>query len=207
MNSALIKKGIIGAWYWTVGHIVGIRYDKRYLQGRYFQGKMKGLCAEGWKWVVNDYFSCKRMRVAKDIPWPVSPRIHIICPENIIFHPDDLNNFQGIGNYYQALGTISIGRGTYIAPNVGIITSNHDPDNLDRHLEAKPVSIGKACWIGINSVILPGVVLGDHTIVGAGSVVTKSFEAGHCIVAGNPAKVIREMKLTEPTEKEDEKGE
>jgi acetyltransferase-like isoleucine patch superfamily enzyme len=42
----------------------------------------------------------------------------------------------------------------------------------------------------MNAVILPGVTLGDHTIVGAGSVVTHSFPEGHCTIAGNPAKKI-----------------
>jgi len=45
----------------------------------------------------------------------------------------------------------------------------------------------------MNSIILPGVLLGEKTIVGAGSVVTKSFPDGNCIVAGNPAKVIRNL--------------
>ena len=45
----------------------------------------------------------------------------------------------------------------------------------------------------MNSVILPGVTLGDHTVVGAGSVVTKSFEQGYCVIAGNPARIIREL--------------
>lgn len=67
--------------------------------------------------------------------------------------------------------------------------------NLDRHEEAKPVLIGEKCWIGMNSVILPGVILGPHTVVGAGSVVTKSFVDGYCIVAGNPAKIIRKISL------------
>jgi acetyltransferase-like isoleucine patch superfamily enzyme len=58
-------------------------------------------------------------------------------------------------------------------------------------LPGKDVIIGKKCWIGMNSVILPGVCLGDHTIVGAGSVVTKSFPDGNCIIAGNPARIIR----------------
>jgi hypothetical protein len=50
--------------------------------------------------------------------------------------------------------------------------------------------IGSHCFIGGKSVILPGVEIGDHCIVGAGSVVTKSVPSG-CIVAGNPAKIIR----------------
>ncbi len=45
----------------------------------------------------------------------------------------------------------------------------------------------------MNSVILPGVQLGDYTVVGAGTVVTKSFPKGRCVIAGNPAKVIKEF--------------
>ena len=45
----------------------------------------------------------------------------------------------------------------------------------------------------MNSVILPGIVLGNHTIVGAGSIVTKSFPEGNCVIAGNPAKKIRDL--------------
>lgn len=118
----------------------------------------------------------------------------MIYPENIDFHPDDLNNFQSFGIYYQAIGRITIGKGSYIAPNVGLITANHDITNLDLHTEPKPIVLGEKCWIGMNSVVLPGVILGDHTIVGAGSVVTKSFPEGNCVIAGNPAKIIKEIK-------------
>ena len=49
------------------------------------------------------------------------------------------------------------------------------------------------CWIGMNSVILPGVVLGDSTIVGAGSVVTKSFVEGRQVIVGSPARVVKKL--------------
>ena len=45
----------------------------------------------------------------------------------------------------------------------------------------------------MNSIILPGVKLGDKTIVGAGSIVTKSFEEGNCVIVGNPAKIIKKL--------------
>ena len=173
--------------------IAKLHYDYCFLaNSKYAKGGKYGrFTAPIWTWILNDYKACKKMKVNLNVPWPVSARVHVVCPENIMFHPDDLNNFQGFGNYFQAIGRITIGHGTYIAPNVGIITANHDVDNLDEHTQAKAVTIGEKCWIGMNSVILPGVILGEKTVVGAGSVVTKSFPSGHCIVGGNPAKIIR----------------
>ncbi len=55
--------------------------------------------------------------------------------------------------------------------------------------------IGKKCFIGANAIIMPGLTIGDNVIVGAGSVVTKDVSNG-CIVAGNPAKVIKENIMT-----------
>ncbi|WP_333558948.1 DapH/DapD/GlmU-related protein [Enterococcus lactis] len=57
--------------------------------------------------------------------------------------------------------------------------------------------MGEQCWIGMNSVLLPGIILGPKTIVGAGSIVTKSFKEGNCVIAGNPAKVIRKLSSHE----------
>lgn len=188
----LLKTGIKGLWFFFWGHVFALLYyDKKYLTGRWFAGKLGGLCSLGWEWTARNGFARLLLGTNKGVPFPVSPRINVVASQNIDFHPDDLNNFQTMGNYFQAIGRITIGRGTYIAPNVGIITANHNPLNLDCHLEPKPVVLGENCWIGMNSVILPGVTLGKHTIVGAGSVVTKSFPEGNCIVAGNPAKLLR----------------
>jgi len=160
-------------------------FDKNYLQGRWFKG-----CITGWLWAWRGIRWQKIQRFNSHIPWPVSHQIRISSAKNIVFHPDDLNNFQGFGNYYQNFSAkIVIGKRTYIAPNVGIITANHDPLNLDEHLPGKDVVLGEDCWIGMNSVILPGVILGPHTTVGAGSVVTKSFTEGHCLIVGNPASI------------------
>ena len=127
------------------------------------------------------------------VPFPISPFNSIVNAKNIIFDLNDINNFQGSGKYFQAIGNskIYIGTGTLIANNVGIITTNHDHKNPKNHLKGEDVKIGKNCWIGMNAMILPGVFLGDNTIVGAGAVVTKSFIEGNCVIAGNPAKIIK----------------
>lgn len=176
--------------YYALGNTIGrIYYPPLLYKSRWFNG----LTALGWEWVTRGLVNQKLRGINSKAWWPVTPYQKVGSPDNIIFHVDDINNFQMPGSYFQAFGRIVIGKGTYIAQNVGIITANHNLQNLDLQAEAKPVSIGEKCWIGMNSVILPGVELGPHTIVGAGSVVTKSFVDGHYVIAGNPAKVIRHL--------------
>ena len=165
-------------------------YDPEYLTGRWFEKENNYV---GWDWVIRDARTCRAGGVNLGTPWPVSARECVVGARNIDFHPDDLNNFQHFGCYFQGKGKIHIGKGTYIAPNVGIITANHNIDDLDTHLEPKAVYIGERCWIGMNSMILPGVTLGDNTVVGAGAVVTKSFEEGNVVIAGNPARIIKKI--------------
>ena len=189
-----ILAGMSGFWYYFWGHVFSFRtYDKKYLKGRWFAGKMNGLCSQGWRWVVHDAIGRILMRNNRQARFPVSQFSIVVRPDNISFHPDDLNNFQSFGQYYQALGKITVGKGTYIAPNVGLITSNHDPEDLSIHLPPKPIVLGERCWIGMNSIILPGVTIGKGAIVGAGAVVTKNVP-DYAIVAGNPAKIVKIRK-------------
>lgn len=194
----LLRSVLRGCWFSFWGRLFRLcYYDKKYCTGKWFAGKLGGLCNLGWEWTAKDGFARFLLGTNKGVRFPVSPRISVAGPQNIDFHPDDLNNFQTAGNYFQAIGKITIGRGTYIAPNVGLITANHDPADLDKHLPSKPIVLGEKCWIGMNSVILPGVTLGPGTVVGAGSVVTKSFPKGHCVIAGNPARLLREIPSEE----------
>lgn len=169
----------------------GLFYDRRYLVGVYFDDSFTG-----WKWVVRGILFQKVLRFNRNVPWPVSPLNTISWGRNITFHPDDINMFNEMtGKYFQNFAArITIGKGTWIASNVGIITANHDPNDLTRHLPGAEVVIGESCWIGMNAVILPGVRLGPHTVVGAGSIVTHSFPEGHCVIAGNPARLIRRLE-------------
>lgn len=97
--------------------------------------------------------------------------------------------------------SISIGDGTLLGANVVIAdTDFHEPHSLARRYlpipEPNPtdaISIGRNVFIGTNAIVLKGVRLGDHCVVGAGSVVTRSFEAGS-ILAGTPAKLISRLQ-------------
>jgi acetyltransferase-like isoleucine patch superfamily enzyme len=166
-------------------------FDNKYLKGRYFT-KSKW----GYKWLLRSIITQKILGLGnRSCKWPVSPFCTVTFPESIEFDPDDLNIFQTFGSYFMARpnGKIKIGKGTWIAPHVGIITQNHDLQDLSKAAPAKDVTIGANCWIGMNSMVLPGVTLGSHTTVGAGSVVTHSFPDGNQLIAGNPAKVIRKL--------------
>ena len=181
------------ASYFKIGvaKILGtIFYKNSYLKGRHFKGKK----CFGWNWITKNFFMQKIIGINRGIPFPVDFRMKVANWKNIVFDLDDMNVFHKVGNYYQAVDAkIYIGRKTQIANGVAIITSNHDLEDITVHSEGKDVVIGEECWIASNAVILPGVHLGKHTIVGAGAVVTKSFPDGWCVLAGVPAKVIKRI--------------
>lgn len=103
--------------------------------------------------------------------------------------------------------SIHIGENTCIGGNCKILDNDfhpievetrnrllNDPNGGDSDLvPAKPIVIGKNCFIGCNSIILKGTILGDGCVVGAGAVVSGKFE-GNCVIAGNPARVIKKLK-------------
>ena len=176
----------------TVIYGIGcICYDKKYLTGCEFD---RWHFTEGWRWVLRYWFGQKIMGKNRHVPWPVPPHVCIGVPENIIFDPDDMRNFHTTGNYFQGLGAkVIIGKGSRVAAGTGFITANHDFQDIHTAQAGKDIVLGENCWVGMNTVILPGVHLGPHTMVGAGSVVTKSFPEGNCVIVGNPAKKIRDL--------------
>ena len=90
---------------------------------------------------------------------------------------------------------ITIGNNVWIGPNVGIYTPNHAFDSKERthgYEKSLPIEIGDNVWIGGGVTIIGGVKIGQNSIIGAGSVVTKNIPSG-VIAAGNPAKIIREI--------------
>lgn len=90
---------------------------------------------------------------------------------------------------------VTIGSRTLMAPNVQLFTATHPMDHKERAsgLESgKPITIGEDVWIGGGAIICPGVTIGDRTVIGAGSVVTKDIPSD-VVAAGNPCKVIRKL--------------
>jgi maltose O-acetyltransferase len=108
----------------------------------------------------------------------------------------EIGDNSGIGTNCRIFGPISIGRDVIMAPDVVILTKNHKYDRLDIPMclqgdtEIKPVIIKDDVWIGIRSIILPGVEISKGVIIGAGSVVTKNIPE-YAIVGGSPAKIIK----------------
>ena len=92
-------------------------------------------------------------------------------------------------------GQVTIGDNTLIGPNVGIYNANHVLDAEERvagGLIPNDIHIGRRVWIGGNAILLPGVTIGDDTVIGAGSVVTRDIPSG-VVAAGNPCRVLREI--------------
>ena len=90
---------------------------------------------------------------------------------------------------------IYVGDYTMIGPNVTIATAGHPIDPALRSVQAQynmEVHIGKNVWIGGGCVLLPGISIGDNTVIGAGSIVTKDIPA-NVVAYGNPCRVIREI--------------
>ena len=90
---------------------------------------------------------------------------------------------------------IYVGDETMFGPNVTIATAGHpiEPTLRARGLQYNlPVRIGRNCWLGAGVIVMPGITIGDNTVIGAGSVVTKDIPSG-VVAVGNPCKVLRQV--------------
>ncbi|MHB1193046.1 MAG: acyltransferase [Longimicrobiales bacterium] len=109
----------------------------------------------------------------------------VIRPGTMLFADDDAG--------------IEIGDDVMLGSGVHIYVGNHrfsDPATpiiAQGHFPSKPVTLERGCWVGANAILLPGVTIGANSVVGAGSVVTRSVEP-RVLVGGNPARVIRRLE-------------
>lgn len=109
------------------------------------------------------------------------------------------NNVGISGATIYARKSIEIGDNTMIGGNAKILDNDFHPIEVEARLNddkekigTRPVKIGKNCFIGCNALILKGTELGDGCVVGAGAVVSGKFEE-NCVIAGNPARVIKKL--------------
>lgn len=119
------------------------------------------------------------------------------------FHCDYGTNITAGTGLYMNVGCVvldcarvEIGDGVLCGPHVQIYAATHPMDPAERATRAelaRPVRIGNNVWLGGGAIINPGVTIGDDSVIGAGSVVTRDIPAG-VFAAGNPCRVIRPLK-------------
>ncbi|KAF9737754.1 hypothetical protein PMIN06_012412 [Paraphaeosphaeria minitans] len=130
----------------------------------------------------------------EDYPWVQSP-VNMDYGYNVKLGKNVFINFNAT---FLDTCEISVGSRTLCGPNVSFYSGTHPLDPIIRQGTKGPelgkeIHIGEDCWIGGNVVILPGINIGRGSVVGAGSVVTKSVP-DFTVVAGNPARVIRKIE-------------
>jgi acetyltransferase-like isoleucine patch superfamily enzyme len=91
---------------------------------------------------------------------------------------------------------ITIGDGAAISPHVTIFDTNFHPLGEGDEIKGGPVAIGANVWIGRQALILPGVTIGDHSVVASGAIVTRDVPP-RVLVAGNPARTVREISASD----------
>lgn len=129
-------------------------------------------------------------RVGKNV-W-IEPDFHCEFGKNIEIEDDVYINF---GCIILDCARVTIGKNTLLGPNIGIYRVNHSLDRRERITGGcigKPVHIGKNVWLGGDVKILAGITIGDDSVIGAGSVVTKDIPRG-VVAAGNPCRVLRKI--------------
>lgn len=103
--------------------------------------------------------------------------------------------FINFGAVLLDVGRITIGDDVQVGPNVQFLTPTHplEPElRRQKYEAAEPISIGDNVWLGGGVIILPGVHIGENTVVGAGAVVSRDLPA-NVVAVGNPARVIRSL--------------
>jgi len=117
--------------------------------------------------------------------------IYINCGKNINLGKNVFINFDCT---FLSLGGITIEDDVLIGPKVSLITESHPLNPQHRNgIYAKPIHIKKNAWIGADTTILPGVIIGENAVVAAGAVVSKDVP-DNTIVAGIPAKIIKHIE-------------
>jgi maltose O-acetyltransferase len=175
----------------------GEQYDSRDAEVISFQESVKLACWEFNHAAPNDP---RRNEIISRLVSGYNPYVFIESDFKCVFGKNI--HFKGMAmlNFNCTLldsNIITIGDRTLIGPGCHIICTNHAIDAEERLkglFNNRPITIGDRVWIGGNTTILPGVTIGDETVIGAGSVVTEDIPSG-VVAVGNPCRVLR--KITE----------
>lgn len=97
---------------------------------------------------------------------------------------------------FHATKRIEIGDYCLIGENVVIDDCSHHSIDQNSDIKMEPIKLGKNVWVANNATIMPGVSIGDHSVVAAGLVVTRSFE-DRVLIAGVPARVVRKLTASD----------
>lgn len=175
------------------GYLYDANYDKDIIKARQ---KCADLCYEFNRCKPSD--TIKQENIIQELLGKTKQSFLIVAP----FYCDYGVNIS-IGNNFYANhnctildgASVSFGDNVFIAPNCVFSTAGHpiDVEQRNKGLEiALPITVGDNVWIGTNVSVLPGVIIGSNTVIGAGSVVNKDIPSG-VVAAGNPCKVIRKI--------------
>ena len=176
-----------GEWY-------NANFDEELIRERIF---VKDLCIEFNNLKYSD-IDGRRKILAEILPNVEVDAVEILSPFMVDY---GYNVFLGAGTFFNHnvylmdCAKIELGKKCFIGPNCGFYTAIHPLDVEKRNAGfeiAKPIQIGNNVWIGADVSILPGVKIGDNSVIGAGSVVTKDIPAG-VLAFGNPCKIIRKL--------------
>lgn len=130
-----------------------------------------------------------------NIDWNVSlhPSAAIDYPWNL-----KMRNRSSLGEkcWVYAMAPINIGEFSCIGKDVYLLTGSHDIEKSSFDLVTRPITIGDGCWIATASTVLPGITIGDYSVVAAGSVTCKPVEPW-TVVGGNPAQFIKKRIINE----------
>mgnify|MGYP002353156965 CR=1 FL=1 len=172
----------------TVGPLLLLYGFNHGLDSRFYIEK-----SQYYKELLQCLFFQKVLRINSHVPWPVHFSSVFVNPQNIKFDKAYVRNFMAAACYWQAASQI-IFRGSFlVAQGVGFVSQNHDNYDLASHVQSSPIIIGDNCLLALGCSILSGVELGDNTIVAAGAVVSRSFPDGNCVLAGVPAKIVKQL--------------
>ena len=144
---------------------------------------------------ITEYHEPTKADITRELLPNSAPNVYVEPPfycdyGNLIFAGEGV--FINFGCTILDGGGVYIGRKTLIAPGVHIFTAGHptDADERDQWETCRTVRIGERCWIGGHATICPGVTIGDRTVIGAGSVVTRDIPSDS-VAVGNPCRVIK----------------